>query len=114
MPRVACWRRCNPGSDGYSCDSIGSQPSAHAAARCQALASGSRSQARGAFEGDRREPPQLSGTHDVAGTPDRRIEAELMTDAQDHAGVAIAHRGVVGRQPGKRPVDREQNNGRVR
>ena len=49
---------------------------------------GPRPQARSALNGNRREPPESTGADDLTGTPNGRIEAELVTDAQDHASVA--------------------------
>src|SRR5262245_8773223 len=47
-----------------------------------------RSYGRGAFEGERHEPSEPPGTHDLARPHGGCVEAELMGDAQDHAGVA--------------------------
>src|SRR5918999_2970035 len=46
-----------------------------------------RSQAGGALDGERGEPSEPPGAYDLARAHDGRVEAELVGDAQDHAGV---------------------------
>src|SRR5262245_30483284 len=47
-----------------------------------------RFQAGSAFDGERGEPSEPPGAHDLAHMPDGGIEPKLVRDAQDHAGVA--------------------------